>query len=284
VSRPAVALVSRSALVALILCTTLATPLTARAAETTVVDELNLRSGPGLGYRVLAVMPPGATVALAGDPTEGWYPVIFEELRGWAFGAYLGVGGGKGGETTRGAATVVTALLNLRRGPGLAYGVVARLPYGTIVEIISGPQGADGYSWFQVNAVDYGLGYTVGQYLDAGEGGGGPPTAAATAPETAPAPVAAPAGSGNPIIDIITVAATRYGQSPAAMIAVARCESNLDPRAVNRSSGASGLFQFLPGTWRTTPYAGESIFDPRANANAAAWMWSVGRRGEWNCR
>ncbi len=34
----------------------------------------------------------------------------------------------------------------------------------------------------------------------------------------------------------------------------------------------------------TTPYAAYSIFDPWASANAAAWMWSVGRRGEWVCQ
>ena len=93
----------------------------------------------------------------------------------------------------------------------------------------------------------------------------------------------APAPAGNNIIAIITAAAQRYGQSPTAMIAVARCESGLNPLAVNRSSGASGLFQFLPSTWRTTPYASSSIFDATANANAAAWMWSVGRRREWVC-
>lgn len=98
---------------------------------------------------------------------------------------------------------------------------------------------------------------------------------------TPPAPAPAP---GNNITAIITAAAQRYGQSPSAMIAVARCESSLNPNAVNRSSGASGLFQFLPSTWRTTPYASSNIFDPYANANAAAWMWSVGRKREWVCQ
>ena len=100
----------------------------------------------------------------------------------------------------------------------------------------------------------------------------------------APRPAPAPAPASNTIVGIITAAAQRYGQSPAAMIRVAKCESGLNPRAVNRSSGASGLFQFLPSTWRTTPYASSSIFDATANANAAAWMWSVGRRGEWVCQ
>jgi hypothetical protein len=105
----------------------------------------------------------------------------------------------------------------------------------------------------------------------------------ASAPSRGPGNAAPVASSGNDIIAIITAAARRYGQSPSAMNAVARCESSLNPRAVNRSSGASGLFQFMPSTWRTTPYANQSIFDPVASANAAAWMWSVGRRGEWAC-
>ena len=57
-----------------------------------------------------------------------------------------------------------------------------------------------------------------------------------------------------------------------------------DPNAVNPYSQASGLFQFIPGTWATTPYANDNIFDPVANANAAGWMWSVGRRNEWVCQ
>jgi LysM repeat protein len=100
---------------------------------------------------------------------------------------------------------------------------------------------------------------------------------------TAPAPQPVPPGTGN-ITAIITAAAQRYGQSPAAMIAVAQCESSLNPLAYNGEYGASGLFQFLPSTWATTPYASSNIFDPYASANAAGWMWSVGRRGEWVCQ
>jgi len=53
--------------------------------------------------------------------------------------------------------------------------------------------------------------------------------------------------------------------------------------AYNRSSGASGPFQFLPSTWRGTPQgrAGLSVFDPVAARNAARWMLSQGRAREW---
>ena len=69
---------------------------------------------------------------------------------------------------------------------------------------------------------------------------------------------------------------------------VAKCESNYNPNAVNRSSGASGLFQFLPSTWANTPQgrAGQSVFDATANAQGAAWYYNATGRtgGPWSCK
>ena len=66
--------------------------------------------------------------------------------------------------------------------------------------------------------------------------------------------------------------ARKYGQSKRAMIRVARCESNLNPCAVNPSDPFYGLFRFLKSTWRSTPYGDHDINDPKAQALAAAWM------------
>ena len=79
-------------------------------------------------------------------------------------------------------------------------------------------------------------------------------------------------------------AAKKYGQSENAMVRVARCESTLDPCAVNRSGPYYGLFQFLKSTWDTTPYGDRDIFDPEAQALAAGWMWKQGRKNEWACQ
>jgi membrane-bound lytic murein transglycosylase B len=64
---------------------------------------------------------------------------------------------------------------------------------------------------------------------------------------------------------------------------IRRVESHNDPNATNRYSGAMGLYQFLPSTWRTTPQgrAGLSAYDPVAATAAANWMLSVGRAREW---
>ena len=58
------------------------------------------------------------------------------------------------------------------------------------------------------------------------------------------------------------------------------CESKGDPNAYNEASGASGLFQFLPGTWTSASvsagWAGADVFDGEANIAVAAWLSGSG--------
>jgi hypothetical protein len=84
------------------------------------------------------------------------------------------------------------------------------------------------------------------------------------------------------VSEAINLAGATYGYT-ATLWSKARCESHLWPGAHN-ASGASGLFQFLPGTFASTPYARFSIWSPYANAMAAGWMHAHGRGGEWVCR
>jgi hypothetical protein len=62
------------------------------------------------------------------------------------------------------------------------------------------------------------------------------------------------------------------------------CESTYNPDAVNPSSGTEGLFQFQPSTWAETPEAASSPFDPAANAQAAAWLFTNVGPNQWECQ
>jgi hypothetical protein len=84
------------------------------------------------------------------------------------------------------------------------------------------------------------------------------------------------------IVSAIRLGARAYGQSSSTLIRKASCESHLWPYAHN-PSGASGLFQFLPSTWASTPFSAFSIWNPFAQSLAAAWMHRAGRGGEWAC-
>jgi hypothetical protein len=68
------------------------------------------------------------------------------------------------------------------------------------------------------------------------------------------------------------------------MVRVARCESTLNPCALNPDGPYYGLFQYLKSTWRTTPFGDSDIYDPEAQAMATGWMWKEGRKNEWACQ
>jgi hypothetical protein len=108
---------------------------------------------------------------------------------------------------------------------------------------------------------------------------------AAPPPPPAPAPrVAVPAAAGGDMRAIILAAWAPLGSGTANWaIPLAQCESGLNPYAVNRSSGAAGLFQFLATTWAGTPWRAQSPFDPNANAQAAAWLYAKYGASQWSC-
>jgi LysM repeat protein len=82
-----------------------------------------------------------------------------------------------------------------------------------------------------------------------------------------------------------------FGPYAPAAISVAKCESDLNPRAYNpisiRGNHSIGIFQILyPSTWMGTPQAANSPYDPMANILAAhsifvrdGYSWR-----EWVCK
>jgi hypothetical protein len=90
-----------------------------------------------------------------------------------------------------------------------------------------------------------------------------------------------PADIGKIIID----AFSPLGQDAVTWaLRVAYCESRYHPNSVNSESGATGLFQFMAGTWAGTPWASQSRLDPVANAQAAAWLYATYGPGRWTCK
>jgi hypothetical protein len=100
-----------------------------------------------------------------------------------------------------------------------------------------------------------GAGLTEEQEVRLFAGIGGRPAAGTP---TAPAAVGA----------VINDAANRYGVSPTYAMKMAHIESRFDPNAMHPGSKATGLFQFIPSTWRQYGQ-GQDARDPAANADAA---------------
>jgi uncharacterized protein YraI len=218
----------------------------------TVVDgALNLRTGPGTNYAVVLVMPGAASVELRGDAQANFFPISYNGTLGWASADFLQQGAV---ETPPEPTAPPAPAPSEPEAPAPAEPETPAAPTPAPTEPAAPA-----------------------------------PTPVPTTPPTPETPAAPPVDGSDDytedeIIQIIYAAADAYGQPREDMLRVARCESLLDPSAVNSTSQASGLFQFLPATWQRTPFADQDVFDPVANANATAWMWQQGNRGEWTCQ
>ena len=104
--------------------------------------------------------------------------------------------------------------------------------------------------------------------------------AAPVAPVAAPVrePAAAPAPTkqagaidySHPIVQKIYDKAAQYGiENPEWMVRHAAHESQLNPEAVNKAGGATGVFQFIPSTWKKV---GQGQDPTNADANIDAFM------------
>jgi hypothetical protein len=106
-----------------------------------------------------------------------------------------------------------------------------------------------------------------------------PPQQPPSSPPEDPPPN--PSGAAPSITEIIYSAAARHGLSGDYLLSIAECESGLDPAAYN-PAGYHGLFQFDHETWAAS--GSGDIYDPAAQAEAAAALLAAGEASRWpNC-
>ena len=221
----------------------------ALAKNAEVLGESVILAGPGGQYGILTVAPVGTTISVDGDPVDGYYPVTYNGVSGWAPEGLLAMKGDGNGDGGNG-------------GGGNGGGGNRESGNGGVETVSADPV-----------------------YSDSGVPVEAAPSDAASAPATGGS--YGPGGAGyseQQIIEIIEEAAHNHGQSSADMLRVARCESGLDPYAVGGGGAYHGLFQFVPNTFANTPYGEYDIYDAWANANAAGWMWSQGQKSAWVCQ
>ncbi len=260
----------------------------------TATVNLNLHATASQQSAILFVVPTGSTLTRTGQYVNGWVSADFMGIVGWVDATLLAEPLPATSETDATATATATPAeaereaepasvggpgsglafatneLTLRSGPSASYDTITTIPSGAEVELTGVME-----SGFVRITYQGDVGWVETDRLSM---------------PADPTPATSRRGeearrvySREEIVQIIYAAADRYEQPRADMLRVAECESDLQPYAVN-PSGSYGLFQFISSTWESTPYADRDVFDPRANANAAGWMWSVGRRSEWVCQ
>lgn len=131
-------------------------------------DSLYLRSGPGTGSSVIATMPTGTKGQVIGGPTSAnglvWYQLSTGFGQGWAAAQYLSLDNTPppSAKFSIGDSVRVTAPngMNLRLAPTTTARTIAKLPNGTIGEVIGGPTAANGYTFWQITT-NLGVGWAI---------------------------------------------------------------------------------------------------------------------------
>lgn len=131
-------------------------------------DYLNLRTGAGLSYTVIAVLKSGTALTVANHPIAAggyvWYGVTTRDGRtGWVAGTYLAPAPGLGfavGDAVR----VANGPQNLRAGSGTEAAVIRVMANGTLLQVRGGPVEANGYTWYHVWNYS-GEGWAAGEFL-----------------------------------------------------------------------------------------------------------------------
>lgn len=94
---------------------------------------LNLRTGPGLSYRVIKVLKEGTKVTMTGKTARGWAQLVDGKSTGWSSMQYLA--GSAAGRPVIIGKRVATADLDIRTTSGAHAKTVAEVKKGTAVSI-----------------------------------------------------------------------------------------------------------------------------------------------------
>lgn len=132
-------------------------------------DYVNFRTGPGLDYGVIKVLPPQSPLQAVGPESGAFLKMSNMGVIGWIHRDFVATGNGGSSDIPQSLGYKSTsAYVNMRSGPGTGYSVIRTLPQGTQVEAFDNFQGN-----FQMVGYAQQTGWVSLDYLSGGGGNGG---------------------------------------------------------------------------------------------------------------
>jgi len=163
----------RTFVAAVLICSMLVTPAFAEDATVTG-NEVYLRSGPGINYRVVDVLPKGAKVTVTDTSNSSWYAVNYGILTGFMSSRYLDMDGESGSvveasPSSDGEDGYINAMyVRFRSGPSSGSTVLGEYNTGKSVTILGQ---SNGWTKCSINGK---TGYVYSSYVSYGTYSGSP--------------------------------------------------------------------------------------------------------------
>lgn len=136
-------------------------------------DDVRLRSDAGTGASIIGTYNANTSAVVTDGPLSAnsyfWYQISIQGQTGWMASEFLSEGTGDdggGGEWAAGDYVMPDSDLNLRSGLGTGNSIIGTYGAGSAATVISGPQAANGYEWYEVEIWEDGqVGWFAGQFL-----------------------------------------------------------------------------------------------------------------------
>ena len=109
----------------------IATPAFA-SAQVITTTTINMRNGPGMSYSIVDVIP-NDTMLQVLNQVGSWYEVRYNDASGYISKNYVRSAVSQG---TASSNVLITAMINMRSGPGSSYPKVTTVPKGVIVPLL----------------------------------------------------------------------------------------------------------------------------------------------------
>lgn len=158
---------SRTVLAAVLCLTLLVSPTAFAEGARVTGNDVNVRSGPGTGYRVLDCLPKGAEVTVTDRSNGDWYAVSYDGVSGYISSRYLHIQEDAqatvSGEVDENDGYINAMYVRFRSGPSSSYSILGEYNTGKVLKIT-------GYSGdWTACVIDGQSGYVYSPYVSRGE-------------------------------------------------------------------------------------------------------------------